>query len=158
MKYFLVIFIFIISNNSFAYQIQCSFEEVYPNGEIQNGLMYYQNKKRLRYQYNNQNLYTLIYKNDTLFIIQNNNPKIYEILKEESLIKDLILIMNDYPSFQNSYLFKDKEIKFEKNESSQFIKRLVIKSLKLNMSIYFNDCKEKDISNQLFNVTTFQRN
>ena len=66
--------------------------------------------------------------------------------------------MNDYPSFQNSYLFKDKEIKFENNESSQFIKRLVIKSPKLNMSIYFNDCKEKEISNQLFNVTTFQRN
>lgn len=157
MRYSLIFFFLFFFNKTIAYEIKCSFEEVYQNGDVKNGLVYYKND-RLRYEYFDQTLFTLIHKKDTLYIVHNYDSKKFDIINDQNLISNLMSIMQDYPNFQNKYFFADKEIGFEKNYSNNFIKRLIIKSNNLNMSIYFNNCNEEKINNYLFNVTTFRKN
>ena len=61
MKKILLLILFPI-NFLFAFEVTCNFEEVYQNNEIQQGVFLIKGKN-LRYQYYNQDLFTIIVNN-----------------------------------------------------------------------------------------------
>ena len=78
MKKLFIIFLFQI-NAVNALEVSCKFEEVYGNGDVQQGLLFLKNQK-LRYEYFDKNLFTIIAKNGNFFLInqahKNNVSKI----------------------------------------------------------------------------------
>ena len=101
MKKILLLILFPI-NFLFAFEVTCNFEEVYQNNEIQQGVFLIKGKN-LRYQYYNQDLFTIIVKNDKYFLI-NNRSKVVQNLKEKSdTIDQLIKIVSDFPNINNTY-------------------------------------------------------
>ena len=78
MKKLLIIFLLQI-NFLHGLEIKCNFEEVYGNGEVQQGIFFLKNQK-LRYEYLNKNLFTIIAKNENFFLVnqahKNNVSKI----------------------------------------------------------------------------------
>ena len=114
-----------------ALDIKCNFEEVYQNGDIQQGIFFIKNKM-LRYQYYDQDLYTIIAKNNKYFLI-NNRSKVVQMLNEKTETLDqLIEIVADYPNIKNTYNNEDLIIKIEKSKN-KFIKRVSIQSEEVNL-------------------------
>ena len=141
--------------NVFALEVTCQFEEVYMDGSHQQGVFFFDNNK-LRYQYNNPQLYTLVYDNFELYAVQNNNTHVYQlVIDQHNIVNSLKDISNDYPNFENNYKFANQEVIVETNEKKNFIKRLVFKSKRLNLSIYFQDCKFAKINPKLFSYKNF---
>ena len=152
-KLILIIFIFFISKNVLTLEVTCQFEEVYMDGSNQQGMFFFDNNK-LRYQYDNPLLYTLIYDNFELNAVQNNNTNIYQLVIDQyNIVKSLKNISSDYPNFNRNYTFSNQEVIVETNKN--FIKRLAFKSDHLNLSIYFQDCKFEDIDPNLFSHKNF---
>ena len=142
-------------HNVFALEVTCQFEEVYMDGSHQQGVFFFDNNK-LRYQYNNPQLYTLVYDNFELYAVQNNNTHVYQlVIDRHNIVNSLKDISNDYPNFENNYKFANQEVIVETNEKKNFIKRLVFKSERLNLSIYFQDCKFAKINPKLFSYKNF---
>lgn len=142
-------------HNVFALEVTCQFEEVYMDGSHQQGVFFFDNNK-LRYQYNNPQLYTLVYDNFELYAVQNNNTHVYQlVIDQHNIVNSLKDISNDYPNFENNYKFANQEVIVETNEKKNFIKRLVFKSERLNLSIYFQDCKFAKINPKLFSYKNF---
>lgn len=142
-------------HNVFALEVTCQFEEVYMDGSHQQGVFFFDNNK-LRYQYNNPQLYTLVYDNFELYAVQNNNTHVYQlVIDRHNIVNSLKDISNDYPNFENHYKFANQEVIVETNEKKNFIKRLVFKSEQLNLSIYFQDCKFAKINPKLFSYKNF---
>ena len=143
------------SYNIFALEVTCQFEEVYMDGSHQQGVFFFDNNK-LRYQYNNPQLYTLVYDNFELYAVQNNNTHVYQlVIDRHNIVNSLKDISNDYPNFEKNYKFSNQEVVVETNEKKNFIKRLVFKSEQLNLSIYFQDCKFAKINPKLFSYKNF---
>lgn len=142
-------------HNVFALEVTCQFEEVYMDGSHQQGVFFFDNNK-LRYQYNNPQLYTLVYDSFELYAVQNNNTHVYQlVIDRHNIVNSLKDISNDYPNFENNYKFANQEVIVETNEKKNFIKRLVFKSEQLNLSIYFQDCKFAKINPKLFSYKNF---
>ena len=62
------------------------------------------------------------------------------------LLKELIKISSEYPNIEPEYVKDEMVIKLERQLSNNFYKRISINSEKLNMSIYFNECKPVQIN------------
>lgn len=128
----------------------CFFEEVYKNGDTQQGILLIKNGK-LRYQYNDMKLYTLIYDDNKLFMIKNDQTKKFELVEHNKEIFDYLLnIYNDYPNLKKEYSAANFKFLVEKNNDNSFIKRLAVISNKLNLSIYLKGCKNTPINNLFF--------
>lgn len=153
MKFFLILFLTLFFYTpSFSENIKCEFEEVYMDSSIQKGFFLLKDNK-LRYQYYDEKLFTLVYINQTLYFAKNNdyqNVEQYESAK--TVIPTLFEIYKDFPNIQNTYNLNDYEINIEKNSKNNFIKRLGVKSNKVNLSIYFIDCQFKPINDLFFKV------
>lgn len=135
-------------------EISCDFEEVYVNGELQQGILLVKNDK-LRYQYFNKDLYTLLYVNQKIFLVNNLDTKKVQYLENQNNILPSILeIFDEYPNFKKKYMKNGYEIKIEKGDG-KFIKRLVVKSNKLNLSIFFINCREVSLRDKYFNFNPF---
>ncbi len=148
-KFFLVLLLMI--SNSNALEIKCDFEEVYSDGTIQNGFFLIKNKM-LRYQYKNNNLFTLFHKKNQFFLVRNNNlDQIQKLTDNLEVAKELIKISSDYPNIETEYVNNEMVIKLEKQLSNNFYKRISINSTKLKMSIYLNNCKTLKINKRYFN-------
>lgn len=148
MKYILIIFLLLFHFKSNAQSIQCEFEEVYKNGEMQKGKLLFMDDL-LRYQYLDKQLFTIIY-NKNYFLIRNDNVGAVTKIDNDPILEELSFIIKNYISIQNSYSKNDVDIKIEKSSEFNFLKRIAIKSLKLNMSIYFNNCTNKQLTNKYF--------
>lgn len=86
-------------------------------------------------------------------MISNFNRDHVEILDDkENIIVSLVDLIKKYPNYDDQYYKKGTTIILEKNLNNNFIKRLAIRSSKLNLSIYFNDCNYNLISPDIFNV------
>lgn len=148
MKKFFLFFVF-LSNTAFSLEVKCSFEEVYSNGDIQNGIFLIKDEK-MRYQYFKEDLYTIIYKNNKFFLIHNFDNKIVQKLDQNIEVMKLFSeIIQDYPKIKDSYIQDDIHIKVEKS-LIEFIKRVSVQSSQLNVSINVVDCRFQPIDNKYF--------
>ena len=154
MKFLFIIISTFLSFKVSASEFQCNFEEVYSNGEIQPGVILIK-KDKLRYEYLKEELFTLLFVNNKLFSIENQNRKKAHIIEDHNnLINDIMKIYADFPNIKKSYLKNGKVFDIEISKEN-FIKRLAIKSNSLNLSIYFFDCSSSNIENKYFNFNPF---
>tara|TARA_Y100000768_G_C23983539_1_gene687351 strand:- start:2288 stop:2770 length:483 start_codon:yes stop_codon:yes gene_type:complete len=145
-----IIFLFLIAANSFALEIKCKFEEVYPNSSNQQGIFLIKNNK-LRYEYYDNQLFTIFYNGKDFFSVRNNNKEIIQKINENNeILKELMILSHSYPNIENVIIKENLKIKLEKSEISKFYKRIAINSEKINISIYLNDCKFKSLSDKYF--------
>ena len=148
-RFFCLVIIFSFANSLNAKNVSCEFEEVYQNGDTHQGFFLLDNNQ-LRYEYYNANLYTLLYLNEKMYVANNSERNKIQLLHDNyDLISELIDIYSKYPDIKSKYKFKNYEIKIEKNK--KFIKRLVIKSSELNLSIYLLNCNFNSIEKKYLN-------
>ena len=153
MKKLLILILFPL-NFLYGLEVSCNFEEVYQNSETQQGVFLIKDKM-LRYQYYDQDLFTIIIKNNKYFLI-NNRDKIVQNLKEKSkLLDQLIKIISDFPNIDNIYNSDNLSVKIEKS-STKFIKRVSIKSEELNLSINVMNCNFNEIDKKYFRHFNFK--
>ena len=140
MNKFLLLIFFLFSSNLNSQSLKCYFEEVYSDGSIQNGYFLIQDNK-LRYEYLSKELYTLFYNYNDFYLVKNNdNNHVQKIKENTEIIIELIEIYKNFPNLDKNYFTENFEIELEKSLTSNFYKRISIKSPQLNMSIYLNDC------------------
>lgn len=150
----IIFFLLLYSNLTFSLEVKCNFEEVYISGQTQNGALFFKDKK-MRYQYFDNKLYTIIYKNNNFYLIHNFNTNIVEkINKNTDIIQNISEIIQDYPSIYHEYKKNSFILKIEKN-SKNFIKRISIRSDELNLSINIYGCNYDQIDNRYFNHFNF---
>ena len=150
----IILFFFLFYYNSLsAVEIKCNFEEVYQNGEVQEGLMMVKDDK-LRYQYLKDSLYTIISKDNKFFLIKNDSKTVQKLSENTSLLESFINLASDYPDIENIYTYQDVIVKVEKS-SDKFIKRLSIKSDAVNLSINIFNCKFGKIDKKYFKHFNF---
>jgi len=134
--------------------MQCNFEEVYQDGSIQKGTFLIKND-RIRYEYQDERLYTLIGSKDNFFVINNLDRKIFQKIKKNNDTFDLLIdIYNDSPNFKNFYNSLNTSISIEKSNNN-FIRRISIKSNNTNLSLYFYNCDNINIDDKFFNRVNF---
>lgn len=156
MKYFIsLIFLFVFSLAE-GKSMQCDFEEVYKNGDIQQGKIFYKNNL-LRYQYQDKQLYTIIY-NKEYFVVRNDNKNIINKLKKDDILDELTDIIANYPNINNLYIRNNMEFNIEPSLTHDFIKRIIIKSEKMNLGIYFFNCKGEKLSDNYFEPFALNNN
>lgn len=141
-------------NNSW----QCSFEEVYSDGQSNTGILLI-NSNNLRYEYDRHDLYTLIYKlNGQLYSIPNFQTEQIQIIQNnEVLFQELIKIYNAFPSTPNEIFIDDFFIRIENSKQNEFIKRIAIQSPNLNISLHLYNCDNKNINQLYFNLNPFYK-
>ena len=152
--FYLTFIVFIYFSNLLnALEISCSFEEVYKNGESNNGFLLI-NGSNFRYEYFKDNLYGLILKNNDLFYFEKKNmSNARKTNQNKMLISSLLKIFESFPNINESYSIDGMNISVKKNVSKNFIHRISIQSNKLNMSIFFYDCKNTLVDNLFFKTS-----
>ena len=146
----IIFFLVFFSNASMALEVRCNFEEVYPKGDIQNGIFLIKNEK-MRYQYFKDDLYTIIYKNNKFYLIHNHDNKIVQKLSKNTEVMKLFSdISQDYPEIKDIYIKDDIKILVEKS-SIKFIKRVSVQSSQVNVSIHIMNCEFTSIDDKYFN-------
>ena len=153
MKKLIFIIIFPL-NYLFALEVTCNFEEVYQNGDVQQGVFLLKDKM-LRYQYYDQDLFTIITKRDNYFLIKNNTKTVQKIDKNTEILEVLMEIISDFPDVDDVYKYNDSIIKIE-NSSDEFIKRVSVKSQEVNLSINILNCKFNKIEKKYFRHFNFE--
>ena len=148
LTYFILISCF--SFNVFALDINCNFEEVYADGSVQNGTLLISDED-MRYQYDDQNLFTIFKKKDSFYFVEHVNKESFKKLPNEKalVLNNFSIIAQEFPDIRDSYLFDDMTISLELKNDYNFVHRISILSNALNMSIYFYDCKKEKIENKL---------
>lgn len=132
-----------------ALELYCEFEEVYPNSNIQNGFFLFKDQK-LRYQYYNENLYTIVSDGKEFFIVNNHdNGVVQKITDKVDHLIAFTMTLEKYPNIEPVHLYNGVIIDLEKN-SKNFYKRISIKSDDLNLSIYLNECEFLEIDDAYF--------
>ena len=138
----------------FAFEVACNFEEVYSNAEVQQGVFLIKDDM-LRYQYYDQDLFTIIAKNNKYFLI-NNSSKTVQKLNEKTVALDILMdIISDFPELDRVYERNDVIIKLEKS-SDDFIKRVSINSEEANLSINIINCRYDEIDKKYFRHFNFE--
>lgn len=153
MKKLIFIIIFPL-NYLFALEVTCNFEEVYQNGDVQQGVFLLKDKM-LRYQYYDKDLFTIITKRDNFFLIKNSTKTVQKIDKNTETLKALMEIIYDFPDVEDVYEYNDSIIKIE-NSSDEFIKRVSINSQEVNLSINILNCKSNKIEKKYFRHFNFE--
>ena len=148
MKYLYFIIALLFLKQTYANSVSCEFEEVYKDGSIQTGHMLF-SEGLLRYQYNDKQLFTIIY-NKNYYVIRNDENTIVNKLKNDAILNELRFIIADYPKIKNTYIKDDLKITIQNSQLIEFIKRISINSQKVNLSIYFINCTFEDISKGFF--------
>ena len=135
-------------------EIKCQFEEVYQNGDIQQGIMLIKDNN-IRYQYNAVELYTIIVKGDNFILIDNKYQNLQTLDENIDVFKILVDALKNYPNIENQYKNENVLINIERSSGS-FIKRISLVSPDVNLSLNFLDCVELNINNEYFNYFDFK--
>ena len=149
----IILFSLFYFNSLFAVELKCNFEEVYQNGEVQEGLMMLKDNM-LRYQYLKDSLYTIISKNNKFYLIRNDSKTVQKLSENTSLLESFVNLASDYPDIEDMYTYEDVVVKVERS-SAKFIKRLSIKSDLVNLSINIFNCKFEQIDKKYFKHFNF---
>ena len=152
MKKLVLLFSFYL-NSLFAIEVTCNFEEVYKNGDVQEGVLML-NDNLLRYQYTKDNLYTIISKQNQFYLIRNDSKIVQKLSENTESLKNFIILASDYPNIKKTYQDNDLFIKVEKSEVA-FIKRLSIQSNDINLSVNFFNCNFDPINKKYFRHFNF---
>ena len=154
MRKFLLIML-LQANLSFALEVSCNFEEVYGNGDTQQGILLLKDQK-LRYEYFDKDLFTIIAREENFFLIhrahKNNVQKITENTKPLEIFID---ISSEYPNIDQNYKIDDMKIKIEKS-ANRFIKRISVNSNSVNVSINLMNCNFDNIDRKYFRIFNFE--
>ena len=134
-----ILFLLFCFTNSLALEVFCKFEEVYSNGDVQQGYFLIKDKN-IRYEYFDNDLFTIFKNEEGYFIVENSNPKNFRKLNKTKIIDELLDISSNFPDVRNQYLRNGYEILLENSSENNFYKRIIIKSQNLNLSIYLNEC------------------
>ena len=145
-----------MNNNLLASDISCNFEEVYHDGEIQNGLILV-SKKKVRYEYFKENLFTIIYNKEWNVLKNISNELIPNRNLNLDLIGKLKKALDQYPDNIEDISNDEYKIKFNPNHNKTFFKDLTISSTRLNLKIHFFDCSNDHISDIYFSHKPFFR-
>lgn len=135
-------------------EIKCQFEEVYQNGDIQQGIILIKDNN-IRYQYNAVELYTIIVKGDNFILIDNKYQNLQTLDENIDVFKILVDALKNYPNIENQYKNKNVLINIERSSGS-FIKRISLVSPDVNLSLNFLSCVELNINNEYFNYFDFK--
>ena len=135
-------------------EIKCQFEEVYQNGEIQQGIILIKDNN-IRYQYNAVELYTIIVKGDNFILIDNKYQNLQTLDENIDVFKILVDALKNYPNIENQYKNENVLINIERSSGS-FIKRISLVSPDVNLSLNFLSCVELNINNKYFNYFDFK--
>ncbi len=155
MKFLFLIIIFFINNNLFSAELSCIFEEVHQNGDTNQGSLIIKNDK-FRYEYFSHNLYTIIHRDNLFFYVENRDKtKYFKVSKNIDLLKAIVDIIADYPNIKQDYQLNDSLIKVEYSKTDKIIKRIIILSDQLKMSVYLNDCKDTPLKEIYFSWSPF---
>ena len=146
MKYLLTLISIFFFNSIYALEFSCLFEEVYQDGQVQQGTFIIK-KNKTRYQYEDKNLYTIIYAHKTMKVIHNHQKTLLNSNKTQRyLFENLTNIASEFPNINEEYQIDEYTLKFEKYQNNMFLKRISISSdINVNLSVYFYDCKNKEI-------------
>ena len=113
MKIIFFIFTLFFASKAFSLDIKCNFEEVYQDGSVQQGFFLIKNKK-LRYQYYDNDLFTIFHKSDNFFIVKNSQITNFQKIQHNTEhIKELLNIASQYPNIKNEYKNSDIQINLE---------------------------------------------
>jgi hypothetical protein len=145
----IIFFLFFIPGAINSKGISCNFEEVYTNNEIQNGYFLLEGKN-FRYEYNDDNLYTIVNNDRGTFIIQNYDKNLINSINDHAITAAMSEIYNDYPNIEEFYEFNKMKFILEKSQEHNFLKRMSVISNKLNLSIFFNNCENIEIDKKFF--------
>ena len=152
---FLIFLPLLLVSNLYSLELKCAFEEVYSDGSVQNGFFLIKDKK-LRYEYNSDDLFTIFHNDDRFFLVKNNNKEIISNINENTeIIEELLRIADNFPNVEEEYMSENLNIKLEKNAQGNFFKRISILSSEIQMSIYLNDCQNSKIKSRFFVHNTF---
>ena len=140
MKYIYLVLLTLILQNLNAIELYCDFEEVYLDGSTQQGFFLIKDDK-MRYEYLDERLF-IIFKNSNYFYLveKNNKKKFQRINQNNSILNELVKLLDEYPNFENEYFNDDYRVLIEDSIDSSFIKRIAFFSDTLTLSIYFNNC------------------
>ena len=135
-------------------EIKCQFEEVYQNGDIQQGIILIKDNN-IRYQYNAVELYTIIVKGDNFILIDNKYQNLQTLDENIDVFKILVDALKNYPNIENQFKNENVLINIERSSGS-FIKRISLVSPDVNLSLNFLSCVELNINNEYFNYFDFK--
>ena len=135
-------------NSLFAVEVKCNFEEVYRNGEVQEGILMLKDQS-LRYQYIKQDLFTIIAKENKFYLIRNDTKFVQKLTDNTESLEKFMKLASDYPNIKEYYKDNDLYIKVEKSKNN-FIKRLSIKSEDVNLSVNIFNCNFDTINKKYF--------
>ncbi len=156
MKYFLFIIFLLIFKNTSAKELSCLFEEVHQNGETHQGALLIKDEK-FRYQYFSNNLYTIFHKDNLFFYVENRDKsKFFKITKDTDVLAIIVDIIDDIPNIKQEYYLKDTLIKVEFSEAKKLIKRIIVLSDQMNMSVYLKECKFTPLNDFYFYWSPFR--
>jgi outer membrane lipoprotein-sorting protein len=150
----LFIFIF-LKSNIFAEDIKCNFEEIYNDGSVQEGYILIKNDK-LRYQYQDEKLFTIFYDGNNFYSVNNSNKSIVNKITENvEILEEIILLAKNYPNINSEYNKEEFLIKLEKSSFNNFYKRISIISQNIKLSIFFYNCSFANLDNRYFRFRSF---
>ena len=152
MKKFILLFS-LYFNSLFAIEVSCNFEEVYMNGEVQEGILMLKDKS-LRYQYLKDNLFTVISKKNNFYLIRNDSKVVQKLSDNTESLQQFINLASDYPNIKDIYEDDSYIIKVEKS-NNDFIKRLSIQSNEVNLSVNIFNCKFDKVNKKYFRHFNF---
>ena len=148
MRYLFIFFFIINFKVTVAKSVKCEFEEVYQDGSIQSGDMLFSDGL-LRYEYYDNQLFTIIFNND-YFVIRNDNKNSVSKLNNDLVLNELKSLINNYPNIKMFYSKDNINIKIHESKDNNFLKRISINSPDANLSIYFINCNFEDIPKRYF--------
>ena len=148
MRYLIIFFLIINFKVSVAKSVKCEFEEVYQDGSIQSGNMLFRDGL-LRYEYDDKQLFTIIFNND-YFVIRNDNKNSVSKLDNDLVLNELKSVINNYPNIKTFYSNENINIKIHESMDNNFLKRISINSPDANLSVYFINCNFEDIPKRYF--------
>ena len=150
MKYFILFFLLIINKNIFAFELSCLFEEVHQNGDSHQGVIIIKTRN-LGINISLITSILLYIKTIYLFMCRTViRPSFLKINNNSEILEGIVSIIEDYPNIEKEYYIDRSTIKVEYSATKKIIKRIIILSNEVNMSVYFQECKNPDIKDFYF--------
>ena len=85
----LILLALLYFNGAHALEVMCNFEEVYKDGQVQEGILMIKDDM-LRYQYAKDNLFTIISKQNNFYTVRNDSKIVQKLTENTEPLKKFI--------------------------------------------------------------------